>query len=144
MWSTEWHQCHRPGVTMKVNCAVWDLSNSYTLAATILDRESDKSSQWIKEAVNIRKEGRQSLNWDEGSYTLSNTYDWFLATSHLYRGKNRKKIWTSFFWWRSLAETEMSTIKCRLCVMHVACNFICLIKTGGLLKIIDTCTLQQW
>jgi len=27
----------------------------------------------------------------EGSYTLSHTYDRFLATSHHYRGKNRKK-----------------------------------------------------
>jgi len=31
----------------------------------ILDRESDKSTRWIKEAVHIRKEGRQSLNRDE-------------------------------------------------------------------------------
>ena len=69
-------------------------------AATILDRKSDK------EAVHIQKEGWWSLNWDEGSYTLSHTYDQFLATSHLYRGKNRKN-WTSFFWW-SLVETEMS------------------------------------
>jgi len=27
----------------------------------------------------------------EGSYTLSHTYDRFLAMSHHYRGKNRKK-----------------------------------------------------
>jgi len=33
----------------------------------------------IKEAVHIRKEGRSSMNRDEGSYTLSHTY------------KNRKK-----------------------------------------------------
>ena len=30
-------------------------------ASTILNRESDKSTRWIKEAVHIRKEGRQSL-----------------------------------------------------------------------------------
>jgi len=30
-------------------------------------------------------------NQDEGSYTLGHTYDRFLATSHHYRGKNRKK-----------------------------------------------------
>jgi len=52
--------------------------------------ESDKSTRWIKEAVHIQKEGRQSLNRDEGSYTLSHTYDRFLATSHHYCGKNRK------------------------------------------------------
>ena len=61
------------------------------LASTILDRESEKSTRWIKEAVHIRKEGRQSLNRDEGSYTLSHTYDRFLATSLHYRGKNRKR-----------------------------------------------------
>jgi len=31
------------------------------------------------------------MNRDEGSYTLSHMYDRFLATSHHYRGKNRKK-----------------------------------------------------
>ena len=60
-------------------------------ASTILNRESDKSTRWIKEAVHIRKEGRPSLNRDDESYTLSHTYDRFLATSHHYRGKNRKK-----------------------------------------------------
>jgi len=55
---------------------------------------ADKSTRWIKEAEHIRKDGRRSLNRDEGSYmyTLSHMYDRFLATSHLiYRGKNRKK-----------------------------------------------------
>jgi len=41
-----------------------------------------------KVVVHIRKEGRHSMNRDEGSYTLSHTHDRFLATSHLYRGKN--------------------------------------------------------
>jgi len=77
-------------------------------ASTILDRESDKSTRWIKEAVHIRKEGQQSLNRDEGSYTLSHTYGRFLVTSHHYRGKNWKRNWTNFFWWRSLIETETS------------------------------------
>jgi len=61
------------------------------LASTILDRESDKNTRWIKQAVHIRKKGQQSLNRDEGSYTLSHTYYRFLATSHHYRGKNRKR-----------------------------------------------------
>jgi len=68
--------------------------NNHTInwsQATILDKESDRSTRWIKEAVHIRKEGRSSMNRDEGSYTLSHTYDRFLATSHHYRGKNRKK-----------------------------------------------------
>ena len=54
--------------------------------------ENWKSTRWITEAVHIRKEGRQSLNRDDGSYTISHTNDQFLATSHLYRGKNRKKL----------------------------------------------------
>ena len=60
-------------------------------AATILDTESDKNSRWIKEAVRIRKEGQSFMNLDEASYTLSHMYDQFLATSHHYRGKNRKR-----------------------------------------------------
>jgi len=40
-----------------------------------------------------RKEGRWSLNQDEGSYMLIHTYDRYLATSHLYHGKNWKKNW---------------------------------------------------
>ena len=35
------------------------------------------------------------MNWDEGSYTLSHAYDQFLAMSHHYRGKDRKKNWTT-------------------------------------------------
>jgi len=38
-------------------------------------------TRWIKEAVHIRKEGKSSMNRDEGSYTLSHVYDRFLATS---------------------------------------------------------------
>jgi len=59
--------------------------------STILDRESDRGTRWIKEAVHIGKEGWRSMNWDEGSYTLSHAYDRFLAMSHHYPGKNRKK-----------------------------------------------------
>jgi hypothetical protein len=59
----------------------------------ILDREPDRRTRWIKEAVHIRKEGRRSMNRDEGSYTLSHVYDRILATatSSSYRGKTRKK-----------------------------------------------------
>jgi len=45
----------------------------------------------IPKAVHIRKEGRQSLNRDEGSYTLSHMYNRFRATSYHYRGKNWKR-----------------------------------------------------
>jgi len=59
--------------------------------STVLNRKSDRSTRSIKEAVHIEKEGRRSMNRDEGSYTLSHAYDLFLATSHHYRDKNRKK-----------------------------------------------------
>ena len=50
-----------------------------------------------KKLARFRNHLRLTLRWqrtvnrDEGSYTLSHTYDHFLATSHHYRGKNRKK-----------------------------------------------------
>jgi len=59
--------------------------------AKILDKESDRGTRWIKEAVHIRKEGRRSMNRDERSYTLSHVYDRVLTTAPPYRGKNRKK-----------------------------------------------------
>ena len=48
-------------------------------AASVIDRETDRSTGWIKEAVHIRKEGPRSMNRDEGSYQLSHTYDRFLG-----------------------------------------------------------------
>ena len=60
-------------------------------AASVIDRESDRSTRWIKEAVHIRKEGPRSMNRDEGSYQLSHTYDRFLGSTLTNRAKNRKK-----------------------------------------------------
>ena len=45
-----------------------------------------------QKTADIRKEGRRSLNRDEGSYTLNHTYDRFLATSHLYRDKPEEEL----------------------------------------------------
>ena len=60
-------------------------------AASVIDRESDRSTRWIKEAVHIRKEGPRSMNRDEGSYQLSHTYDRFLGSTLTCCAKNRKK-----------------------------------------------------
>ena len=60
-------------------------------AASVIDRESDRSIRWIKEAVHIWKEGPRSLNQDEGSYQLSHTYDRFLGSTLTCRAKNQKK-----------------------------------------------------
>jgi len=45
---------------------------------TVINREQDHSTRWIKEAVHIRKNGHQATNRDEGSYQLSHAYDCFL------------------------------------------------------------------
>ena len=37
---------------------------------TVIDREQDGLTRWIKEAVHIRKEGHRAMNRDEGSYQL--------------------------------------------------------------------------
>jgi len=59
---------------------------------TVIDREPDRHTRLIKEAIHIRKEGAQSMNRDEGSYQLRHAYDRFLGTSSSSsrRAKNRK------------------------------------------------------
>jgi len=60
-------------------------------AASVVDRESDRSTRWIKEAVHIRREGPRSMSRDEGSCQLSHTYDRFLGSTLTNRAKNRRK-----------------------------------------------------
>jgi len=38
---------------------------------TVIDREPNRPTMWIKESVHIRKEGQQAINPDEGTYQLS-------------------------------------------------------------------------
>ena len=42
---------------------------------TVIDREQDRPTRWIKEAVHIHKEGHRAMNRDGGSYQLSHAYD---------------------------------------------------------------------
>jgi len=43
--------------------------------ATVIDREPDRFTRWIKEAVHICKEEKeQAMNRDEGRYELSHAY----------------------------------------------------------------------
>jgi len=90
---------------------------------TELDRESDKSTRRIKEAVHIRKEGRQSLNWNEGSYMLSHTYDRFLTTLHLYCGKNREEELNKLFLMKISGRDRNVEVK-----MMVVCEVIVLFE----------------
>ena len=48
--------------------------------ATVIDRQPECFTRWIKEAIHVRKEGQQAMNHDEGSYQLSHAYDCFLVT----------------------------------------------------------------
>jgi len=58
--------------------------------ATVINREPEHFTSWIKEAIHIRKEGQQAMNRDEGSYQLSHAYDRFLDTVSSRRVKNQK------------------------------------------------------
>jgi len=58
--------------------------------ATLIDREPERFTTWIKEAIHIWKEGQQAMNRDEGGYQLSHAYDRFLDTASSRRVKNRK------------------------------------------------------
>ena len=58
--------------------------------ATVIDRERERFTRRIKEAIHIRKEGKQAMNRDEGSYQLSHVYDRFLDTASSRCVKNRK------------------------------------------------------
>ena len=57
---------------------------------TVIDREQDRPTRWIKEAVHIRKEGHWAMNRDEGSYQLSHAYDRFIGATADRRIKTRE------------------------------------------------------
>jgi len=61
-----------------------------------IDREPERLTGWIKEAVHIRKAGQHAMNLDEDSYQLSHAYDRFLDTASSCRVKNRKN-WVPAF-----------------------------------------------
>jgi len=58
--------------------------------ATVIDREPERFTRWIKEAIPIRKEGKQAMNRDEGSYQVSHAHDRFFDTASARRVKNWK------------------------------------------------------
>jgi len=74
-------------LTITTNIFTFDVSFS------IRDLHQKKYDQFFFRFLHL-----PSLYRDEGSYTLSHTSDRFLATSHHYCGKNRKKNWSYFFW----------------------------------------------
>ena len=46
----------------------------------VIDRESNKTVRWLKEAIWIRRRGDKTLNKDEGAYGLHSIYDQLLST----------------------------------------------------------------
>ena len=49
--------------------------------ATIIGRESDRTTRWIREAVKIRQEAQDVMNRDEGVFLLSHVYDDLLLSA---------------------------------------------------------------
>ena len=43
--------------------------------AKIIDKESDKTTGWLKEAIWIRTRGKNTMNKDEGAYKLDKVFD---------------------------------------------------------------------
>ena len=79
--------------------------------ASVIDREPDRHTRWIKEAIHIRKEGQRAINREEGSYQLSHAYDCFLGTFVTYCAKNWMKKWCFYssdesFWWKSKSKRQ--------------------------------------
>ena len=61
---------------------------------TVIARESDRTTRWIREAVKIRQESQGVMNTDEGAYQLSHIYDKLLLplrTSSLEQSFRRRK-----------------------------------------------------
>ena len=49
--------------------------------AKVIDSESDKTIRWVKEAIWIRRKGKNTLNKDEGAYILSKIFDQLIHTT---------------------------------------------------------------
>ena len=60
---------------MKFENAEIQIYSTFWDEATVIARESDKTTRWIWEAVKIRQESQGAMNRDEGAYQLSHIYD---------------------------------------------------------------------
>ena len=49
-------------------------------SAKVIDRESDKTTRWLKEAIWIRRRGDNVMNRDEGAYKLNTIFDQLITT----------------------------------------------------------------
>jgi len=64
--------------------------------ATVIDSQPEGFTRWIEEAVDIRKEGQQAVNRDEGSYSPV-THTTAFLTRHFHVASKTGRISTSFF-----------------------------------------------
>ena len=91
--------------------------------AIVIDRQSDRPTSWIKEAIHIYKEGQQATNHDKGSYQLSHAYDRFPDTTAVRCVRIQKNWVPAFFWWRPLREVDTWSLKkFWLCNMNLCSN----------------------
>ena len=49
--------------------------------AKVIDKESNRMDQWIREAIHVRKEQVKSINREEGTYQLPHIYDYLLSAA---------------------------------------------------------------
>jgi len=78
--------CVTDHVNMECHVINWD-------EATIIVRESDRTAQWIREAVKIRQQSQDVINRDEGTaYQLSHVYDNLLLPTVTSRGPRRSQF----------------------------------------------------
>ena len=60
--------------------------------ASIIDKDTNKQTRWIREALWIRKRGTETINRDEGIYSLNHMYDPLLRTVHPRNEKFRGSV----------------------------------------------------
>jgi len=89
--------------------------------ATVIDREPDRPTRWIKKSVHICKEGQQAMSRDKGSYQPSHTYDRFLDMTAGYRVKIQQNQVPAFLQWRPPKEVEASKVSSSIsgCVIRI-------------------------
>jgi hypothetical protein len=57
----------------------------------VIDKEAHKTTRWLKEAIWIRRKGKETLNKDEGAYQLNNIYDQLISRPPSTGGRHYSK-----------------------------------------------------
>jgi len=67
-WSSSYSVCMASYI---VFIKSWSMIITHVTFTTIIGRESDQTTRWIREAIRIRQEGQDIVNRDEGVFLLS-------------------------------------------------------------------------